>query len=115
MSAISESVPTPSTRHFTFRRIHSLVGVLPLGAFVVYHFWFHAYSHQGAAVYDQKLAELYASPLKHLFAWLTVYLLLSYHSLYGLFITREARGATFAMAAFLLLAAMGFWAMAGFM
>ncbi|MGH7725511.1 MAG: succinate dehydrogenase [Candidatus Eiseniibacteriota bacterium] len=89
MSAISESSAS-STRHFTLRRIHSLVGVLPLGTFLVYHFWFHAQSHLGPAVYDGKLAELYASPFKHVFAWLTVYLPLAYHSIYGIFITREA-------------------------
>ena len=87
---MAQAATTTGTRHFVLRRLHSLVGIVPLGAFVAFHFWFHAYSHGGAAVYDQKLAELYAWPLKTFFAWLTVYLPLIYHSIYGLFITREA-------------------------
>lgn len=90
MSDASVAVSAPSTRHFVLRRLHSLVGVLPLGTFILYHFWFHSYSHAGAATYDRKLAELYASPFHLILSLLTVYLPLVYHSIYGLFITRES-------------------------
>jgi succinate dehydrogenase / fumarate reductase cytochrome b subunit len=90
MSTLAAAAPAATSRHFVYRRIHSLVGVVPLGTFLVFHFWFHAHSWLGATAYDQKLAELYASPFKNAFAWVTVYLPLIYHSVYGLFITREA-------------------------
>lgn len=90
MSSLAQAAGATDARHFLARRLHSLVGIVPLGAFVVYHFWFHSYSHAGAEVYDRKLAELYAWPLKTLFSWITVYLPLIYHSIYGLFITKEA-------------------------
>ncbi len=90
MSSLTQTAPAADARHFLARRLHSLVGIVPLGAFVVFHFWFHAYSHGGAAVYDQNLAELNTWPVKTAVAWLTVYLPLIYHSIYGLFITREA-------------------------
>jgi succinate dehydrogenase / fumarate reductase cytochrome b subunit len=90
MSTLESAAPAAAARHFLLRRLHSLVGVVPLGAFIVFHFWFHSYSHEGPAAYDQKLAELYAWPLKTLLSWLTVYLPLIYHSIYGLFITHES-------------------------
>jgi succinate dehydrogenase / fumarate reductase cytochrome b subunit len=90
MSSLAQTAGATDARHFLARRLHSLVGIVPLGAFVVFHFWFHSYSHAGSAVYDAKLAELYAWPLKTVLAWITVYLPLIYHSIYGLFITREA-------------------------
>jgi succinate dehydrogenase / fumarate reductase cytochrome b subunit len=90
MSTSAPAATAAASGHFLARRLHSLVGIVPLGAVLVFHFWFHAYSHAGPAVYDQKLAELYAWPLKTLLAWITVYLPLIYHSIYGLFITREA-------------------------
>src|SRR5947199_6251631 len=72
-----------------FKRIHSLVGIVPLGAFILFHFWFHSSSWQGAAVYDQRLSTYYSLPLRTTLSILFIYLPLIYHSIYGLVLTKR--------------------------
>ena len=56
-----------SRSNFWFKRIHSFVGVVPLGVFILFHFIFHASSNQGPAVYDGRLRWLYSLPILETF------------------------------------------------
>jgi succinate dehydrogenase / fumarate reductase cytochrome b subunit len=80
-----------SRSNFWFKRIHSFIGIVPLGVFLLFHFIFHASSNQGAHVYDGRLSWLYSLPLHMAAAVLLVYLPLLYHAIAGLIITFRAR------------------------
>jgi succinate dehydrogenase / fumarate reductase cytochrome b subunit len=45
--------------HFLFRRIHSLLGLLPVGGFLVFHLWENSQSRFGSKHYNE-----------HVFGWL---------------------------------------------
>jgi succinate dehydrogenase / fumarate reductase cytochrome b subunit len=41
--------------HFLLRRLHSLMGLLPVGAFLVFHLWENSQSRLGAAHYNERV------------------------------------------------------------
>jgi succinate dehydrogenase / fumarate reductase, cytochrome b subunit len=79
-------------RHFLLRRLHSLVGLVPVGAFLVFHLWENSQSRLGAAHYNgvvvAGLQQMNYLPLLELFA---IALPLLFHAGYGLVITIGAR------------------------
>ncbi len=76
--------------HFLLRRLHSLLGLLPAGGFLVFHLWENSQSRFGAAHYNE-----------HVFGWLqglnyllimeicVIALPLLFHAAYGLVILRN--------------------------
>jgi succinate dehydrogenase / fumarate reductase, cytochrome b subunit len=90
-TVMSEAPPAGAMAHFASRRLMSLFGVLPLGTFLVYHFYFHSFSHGGAAVYDPRIAWLYSSPFHVVIACVTVYIPLAWHAVVGTLVTLKSR------------------------
>jgi succinate dehydrogenase / fumarate reductase cytochrome b subunit len=41
--------------HFLLRRLHSLLGLLPLGAFLIFHLWENSQSRFGASHYNEQV------------------------------------------------------------
>jgi len=80
-----------SRSNFWFKRIHSFVGIVPLGIFILFHFIFHASSNRGPEIYDARLKWLYGLPLHAAASVLLVYVPLIYHSIAGFIITLRAR------------------------
>lgn len=69
---------------FFWKRLFGLTGVVPVGAFVVFHLFANARSLAGPAAYDAELAALRRTPLV---VWLELFLIvlpLAFHSAYGL-------------------------------
>jgi succinate dehydrogenase / fumarate reductase cytochrome b subunit len=97
--------PAPATRggltrrdllHFLARRLHSLTGVLPIGAFLVVHLYenYQAVGPGGPERFDHVVATLQTNPF---IVWLEIFGIgvpIVYHALYGLFIAAEARNNT---------------------
>jgi succinate dehydrogenase / fumarate reductase cytochrome b subunit len=69
-----------------FRRLHSLTGAVPLGAFLVFHLYANSFALSGPAAYDEHVRFLRSLPYLHVLEWGLIFLPLLYHSLYGLFI-----------------------------
>jgi succinate dehydrogenase / fumarate reductase cytochrome b subunit len=90
-TVMPEAPASGALSHFASRRLMSLFGVLPLGTFMVYHFYFHSFSHAGAAVYNGRLAWLYHQPFHLALAIVTVYLPLAWHSVVGALVTLKSR------------------------
>lgn len=86
---MSASIENP---HFLLRRLHSLFGLLPIGAFLVFHLWENSQSRFGALHYNDKvvgwLQDLNYLPLLELFV---IALPLLFHAAYGLVILRSGR------------------------
>jgi succinate dehydrogenase / fumarate reductase cytochrome b subunit len=86
---MSASIENP---HFLLRRLHSLFGLLPVGAFLMFHLWENSQSRFGAEHYNEKvvawLQGLNYLPLLESFV---IALPILFHALYGLVIIRSGR------------------------
>jgi succinate dehydrogenase / fumarate reductase cytochrome b subunit len=78
--------------HFLLRRLHSLVGLLPIGAFLVFHLWENSQSRLGAEHYNgvvvANLQGMNYLPLLEVFV---IALPLLFHAGYGLVIAAGAQ------------------------
>lgn len=79
-------------RHFVLRRLHSLIGLAPIGTFLVFHLWANSQSRLGPEHYNLEvvgaLQKLNYLPLIEL---LLIALPLAFHAGYGLVIIRSGR------------------------
>ncbi len=76
------------------RRLHSISGVVPIGAFLVLHLWTNAAAADGADAYNAAAHQLQELPLLVVFEILLIGLPVFFHGIYGFFITAaESLGA----------------------
>ena len=81
-------------RSFLWRRLHSLSGVLPLGAFLCYHVFENLSALRGPAAYDEMVNHVNAllpRPFFYALELVTIVLPLAYHALYGVWIAVAGR------------------------
>jgi succinate dehydrogenase / fumarate reductase cytochrome b subunit len=71
---------------FFFRRLHSLSGIVPVGAFLVEHFVSNAYATNGPHAYATQIKFLNSLPFVPFLEWGGIYLPILYHALYGLYV-----------------------------
>ncbi|HLI63397.1 MAG TPA: hypothetical protein VKV05_08345 [Terriglobales bacterium] len=71
---------------FILRRLHSLSGIIPIGAFLIEHFISNAEATKGAAAYNDQVKFLTGLPFVHWLEWIFIFLPLIYHGVYGLYI-----------------------------
>jgi succinate dehydrogenase / fumarate reductase cytochrome b subunit len=73
-------------RSFLWRRLHSLAGIFPVGAFLVEHFFSNAFATNGPNAYAEQVKVLTGLPflvwIEAIFIWIPI----SFHSLYGFYI-----------------------------
>ena len=50
--------------YFMLKRLHSLTGVVPIGLFLLEHFFTNSRALQGAGAFDQAAADLARHPLR---------------------------------------------------
>jgi succinate dehydrogenase / fumarate reductase, cytochrome b subunit len=77
--------------HFWLRRLHSLTGVVPVGGFLVYHFWENATALQDPAHWNEMAIHARDLQLLIFVEWGLILLPIIYHALYGLFIASYTR------------------------
>ena len=73
-------------RSFLLRRLHSLSGIVPVGAFLVEHFISNAFATNGPQAYGNQVRFLTSLPFTHLLEIFGIYIPLLYHALYGFYI-----------------------------
>ena len=79
-------------RNFLLRRIHSLFGLLPIGAFVVFHLWENSQSRFGKAYYNEEVVGwLQGLNYLTLIEIFMIALPLIFHGGYGLLIIQETQ------------------------
>ncbi len=71
---------------FLLRRLHSLSGIIPIGAFLIEHFISNAEAMKGPQAYNAQVKFLTSLPFVHVMEWLFIFLPLLYHALYGIYI-----------------------------
>src|ERR1700750_1838618 len=76
---------------FLLRRLHSLTGLLPIGAFLIEHIVSNYETVNGPLAYAQQVKFLNALPLVRVLEWTFIFIPLAYHALYGVFIAFRGR------------------------
>lgn len=79
------------SRNFILRKLHQLTGIMPLGIFLLEHFYTNSKALSGAAAFNDAVKDLQAIPYIVLVETAGIFIPLIYHAVYGLFITFEMR------------------------
>ncbi len=74
--------------HFLLRRLHSLTGLV-FGGYIVVHLLVNATLIQGTNpdIYQMQVAKIHSLPFLWAVEWVTIFLPIIYHTVYGLWIT----------------------------
>jgi succinate dehydrogenase / fumarate reductase, cytochrome b subunit len=76
---------------FFLRKLHSLTGIVPIGAFLVEHIISNFEALNGPLAYAQQVKFLNSLPLVRVLEWGLIFIPLAYHALYGVFIAIRGR------------------------
>jgi succinate dehydrogenase / fumarate reductase cytochrome b subunit len=79
------------SRTFVLRKLHQLSGIVPLGLFILEHFYTNSKAIDGPAVFNEAVKDLQAIPYILFVEVFGIFIPLIYHAVYGLVITIEAR------------------------
>jgi len=71
---------------FLLRRLHSLSGRVPVGAFLVEHFVSNAFATNGPTAYALQVKFLSGLPFRIWLEWFGIFLPLAFHAFYGFYI-----------------------------
>lgn len=79
------------SRNFVLRKLHQLTGIMPLGLFLLEHFYTNSKALNGAADFNNAVKDLQSIPYILFVETAGIFIPLIYHAVYGLFITFEMR------------------------
>lgn len=79
------------SRTFVLRKLHQLSGIVPIGIFVLEHFYTNSKALTGAADFNNAVKDLQSIPYILFVEIGGIFIPLIYHAVYGLVITIEAR------------------------
>jgi succinate dehydrogenase/fumarate reductase cytochrome b subunit (b558 family) len=84
----------PTKRHFVSRKLHSLLGILPLGAFILEHLFTNGFILGGQLAYDRQVNWLLSLPKPILWTLEIVFIALPllFHGILGVKIVLEGKG-----------------------
>jgi succinate dehydrogenase / fumarate reductase, cytochrome b subunit len=71
---------------FLWHKLHSLLGVIPIGAFLIEHLLSNFEALKGPAAYGAQVRFLNSLPLVRVLEWAFIFLPLLYHGIYGVYI-----------------------------
>lgn len=71
---------------FIWRKLHSLLGIVPIGAFLLEHLISNFEALGGPAAYGRQVKFLNSLPLVRVLEWTFIFLPILYHAIYGLYI-----------------------------
>src|SRR6201995_3597512 len=76
---------------FFWRRLHSLTGIVPIGAFLIEHIVSNFEAVNGPLAYAQQVKFLNSLPLVRVLEWCFIFIPLAFHALYGVYIAFRGR------------------------
>lgn len=79
------------SKSFLARKLHQITGIVPLGAFFFVHMFTNSKSMSGAKVFNDAVADIHHIPYLLFVEIFGIFLPLVFHSVYGIFISAEAR------------------------
>lgn len=94
-TASATTATASSHKAWVAKRIHSFVGIVPLGIYVILHLSRNVSALAGPEAFDSAIRESWAKPINYFWTILLVYLPLAYHSIYGIMLTARAEKTNF--------------------
>ena len=76
---------------YLLRKLHSLSGIIPIGAFLVEHIVSNFETWNGPLAYAKQVVFLNSLPLVRVLEWGLIFIPLAFHALYGVFIWWRGR------------------------
>jgi succinate dehydrogenase / fumarate reductase cytochrome b subunit len=76
---------------FLWRKLHSLSGIIPIGAFLVEHIVSNFETVNGPVAYAKQVLFLNSLPLVRVLEWVFIFIPLAFHALYGVYIAFRGR------------------------
>src|SRR6202012_742851 len=76
---------------YLWRKLHSLSGIVPIGAFLLEHILSNFEAINGPLAYAQQVKFLNSLPLVRLLEWAFIFIPLAFHGLYGVYIAVRGR------------------------
>ncbi len=71
---------------FLWHKLHSLLGIIPIGAFLLEHLLSNYEALKGPAAYGAQVRFLNSLPLVRVLEWTFIFLPILYHGIYGIYI-----------------------------
>ncbi|MDP4084512.1 MAG: succinate dehydrogenase cytochrome b558 subunit [Bacillota bacterium] len=79
------------SREFFYRRLHSLLGVIPVGLFLIVHLTVNHFATAGEGSFNKAVGFMEHLPFLHFLEIVLIFLPLLYHAIYGLYIAFIAK------------------------
>jgi succinate dehydrogenase / fumarate reductase cytochrome b subunit len=76
---------------YLWRKLHSLTGIVPIGAFLIEHIISNFEIVNGPLAYGKQVLFLNSLPLVRVLEWAFIFIPLAFHALYGVFIAIRGR------------------------
>ncbi|QKS71979.1 succinate dehydrogenase cytochrome b558 subunit [Paenalkalicoccus suaedae] len=83
-----------NNREFFYRRLHSLLGVVPLGGFILVHFMVNYFATRGEEEFNRAAGFMESLPFLYALEIGLIFLPLIFHAVYGLYIAFQAKNNT---------------------
>lgn len=78
-------------REFFYRKLHSLLGVIPVGVFLIVHFTVNFFATRGPDAYNAAANFMGNLPLRYFLEVVVIFLPLLFHAIYGVYIALQAK------------------------
>ncbi len=78
-------------RSYFWDKLHSLTGIIPIGAFLAEHFWSNSYALVSVSKYNGQSDELQTIPWRIAVEALFIWIPILYHGLYGFYIWHQGK------------------------
>ncbi len=79
------------TRDFALRRLHSLLGVIPIGLYLIQHLTVNHFATRGRESFDAAAHFMETLPYRYFLEIFVIFLPIIFHAVFGLYITFQAR------------------------
>lgn len=78
-------------REFLWRRLHSLLGIVPIGLFLTMHLFINFSATNGAGAFNKASEFMENLPFLPIIEWVIIYIPLMFHAFYGVYIAFTAK------------------------
>lgn len=74
---------TQKPYHFLIRRVHSLLGLVPIGLFLTFHMFLNLSARGGAELYDKVIGTMQSFPGIFIIELVVIFIPIAIHAIYG--------------------------------
>ncbi|MGE5703917.1 MAG: succinate dehydrogenase cytochrome b558 subunit [Clostridia bacterium] len=80
-----------NSHQFLSRKLHSLLGLIPIGLFLLFHLTANHQATKGADAFNQVVGLIESTPFLIVLEFALIYIPLLFHAIYGLYIAFQAK------------------------